>query len=827
MRRRIPLVVAAVSLATLAVPAVASNSASSGGASSGGASSGSATERKYDVTITRTEYGIPHIKAADYGSLGYGYGYAFAQDNLCTMAAAYVTVRGQRSRWFGRNNTYTMQGNGVTVSNIDSDFFWTQVRQSGFVDKLLARPVPFGPKPQIKRAVAGYVAGYNRWLRDVGGPDGIRDPACRGKRWVRPITTDDAFLRFYQLVLLAGQDVVMPGIAQARPPSSSDPVPTAAMDPQRAARLLSTGWKRAMGRMGSNAVAVGEQGTRNGRGLLLGNPHFPWTDTERFYQAQLTIPGKLNVSGASLFGVPIVLIGHTATMAWSHTVSTAFRFTPYQLSLVPGDPTSYLVDGQPRAMDQRKVTVTIRPAADGKPAVTETRTLYWTRYGPVFNSILGIPLPWTETTAFAIRDANVDNFRIFNHFFDTNHARSAKEMLGILKKYQGIPWVNTVVADKSGRALYADIGTIPNVPNDMAAECNTELGAATFQLLGLPVLDGSTKNCDWRNDPDAVAPGLFGPKNLPHLFRADYVTNSNDSYWLSNPKQPLEGFARIIGDEGTPRSLRTRIGLIMTAKNAKQGFTRRMMQNEVFSNRQYAGELTRKDVVAVCEQAGATGYLPTSSGAPVEVGNACDVLRKWDLHENLDSRGAVLFRRFWSSLTGGNQGTVYAYSQLAPYWKTPFDPDNPVQTPAGLNTTDPEVTLALGDAIADLRGAGVPLGQRLGKQQYIEKNGVRYPIHGGPGDPNGDFNAIWAGWSSSKGVTSPDGGSSFVQVVTWNDGRCPDARTILTYSQSTDPTNPHYADQTALFSKKGWVTDRFCRSAIKAAPVKQVTHLVG
>ena len=29
------------------------------------------------------------------------------------------------------------------------------------------------------------------------------------------------------------------------------------------------------------------------------------------------------------------------------------------------------------------------------------------------------------------------------------------------------------------------------------------------------------------------------------------MTNSNDCYWLSNPEQPLEGFARIIGDERT------------------------------------------------------------------------------------------------------------------------------------------------------------------------------------------------------------------------------------------------------------------------------------
>ena len=57
---------------------------------------------------------------------------------------------------------------------------------------------------------------------------------------------------------------------------------------------------------------------------------------------------------------------------------------------------------------------------------------------------------------------------------------------------------------------------------------------------------------------------------MPSLFRDDYVTNSNDSYWLSNPEQPLEGFARIIGDERTARSLRTRLGLLIVAGAARR-----------------------------------------------------------------------------------------------------------------------------------------------------------------------------------------------------------------------------------------------------------------
>ena len=57
---------------------------------------------RYEVEIVRTKYGIPHVTAADYGGLGYGYTYAFAQDNVCLIADKIVTVTGERSRHFWR-----------------------------------------------------------------------------------------------------------------------------------------------------------------------------------------------------------------------------------------------------------------------------------------------------------------------------------------------------------------------------------------------------------------------------------------------------------------------------------------------------------------------------------------------------------------------------------------------------------------------------------------------------------------------------------------------------------------------------------------------------
>jgi acyl-homoserine-lactone acylase len=443
----------------------------------------------------------------------------------------------------------------------------------------------------------------------------------------------------------------------------------------------------------------------------------------------------------------------------------------------------------------------------------------------VFTELAGVPLPWTPISAFVMRDANVDNFRAINHFFDVNHATSVKQVLALLKRYQGIPWVNTVAADKGGQALYADIGVIPNVTDDHAMRCNTPLGAATFEALRLPVLDGSRGSCNWATDDDAAAPGLFGLHHMPYLLRGDYVTNSNDSYWLSNPEEPLEGFSRIIGDERTERTLRTRIGLILTASRvdgtdrlARPGFVRRDMQNEVFGNWNYAGMLARDALVGMCRQFETVGYAPTSSGPPVAVGNACDVLAGWNLRDDLSSRGSPLFRRFWD----------YASAALPSPWLHPFDPQDPVHTPYGLNTLHPTVRTALGDTIADYNAVGIPLDAPLSVTQFVTKNGKRIPIHGGPGTSHGNLNAIYNEFIPGEGFTDVEAGTSYVQVVTWRDGgSCAvDSATILSYSLSTNPRSPHYADQTRLFSQKKWVTERFCERDVLASPALKVIRLV-
>src|SRR4051794_11882482 len=57
---------------------------------------GATSASAYNVSITRTGHGIPHLVADDWASLGYGYGYVTAQDNLCVVANTYVTSDTQR-----------------------------------------------------------------------------------------------------------------------------------------------------------------------------------------------------------------------------------------------------------------------------------------------------------------------------------------------------------------------------------------------------------------------------------------------------------------------------------------------------------------------------------------------------------------------------------------------------------------------------------------------------------------------------------------------------------------------------------------------------------
>lgn len=776
----------------------------------------------YSARIRRTSFGIPHIDAADWGGGGYGYGYAFAEDNLCVMAEEIVTVNGQRARYFGPDGVYTIHSNGTNANNLNSDFFY-KLRVPDEV--ILAHRET--QNPDVRAVVRGYTAGYNRYLRELReGLHAGRHAACRDEPWLRPIDEFDMYRRFYKLYMVASSAVFIDEIAEAQPPATSARATPDQSSPQGENQIAASQepqWTPAPLNyanaetvpfseplpIGSNMYAFGSQATQNGRGMVFGNPHFPWLGPERFYQIHLTIPGEVNIMGGSLFGAPAVLIGFNEHFAWSHTVSTAFRFTPYELTLTPNDPTAYIYDGEVRQMTANELFVEVLQE-DGS-ITTETRTLYTTHFGPMLVlAVQGVEaFRWTNETGFAIRDANYENDRIIDTFYRWDTAQSLDEFIQIHQEQVAIPWVNTVAAGSApgDRAYYGDVSVVPNVPDSKVQTCaNSEVAIAVGQLVpGLPVLDGSRSDCEWDNDDDSPQPGIFGAANLPSLQRDDHVSNYNDSYWLTNPDEPIEGFARIIGDERAERSFRTRMGLVMVEErlaatdgvDPTPGFNVQNLQEIVLSSRILTAELFLDDFLqGVCA-------FPNPNTQ-----EACTVLGNWDRRSNNDSVGTHIWREFWRRADDNPQAL----------YTTPFNANDPVNTPRGLNVASPLVQQAFNDAVTAINNAGIALDAPLGEIQYDNTPLTGdIPIYGGPGS-NGNFTITTPGNTpiNSDGYTNIRHGNSYIHTVTWDDAGNPIAHGFLTYSQSTDPANPHFSDQTQAYSDKQWVQYPFTEAEIQA-----------
>lgn len=768
---------------------------------------------KYDARIQRTSYGIPHIRARNWGSLGYGYGYAFSQDNFCVLMRDVVVANGQQSRYFG-----------PAGDNVPNDWVYAMINSDAKAQAAWERL-----DKNSQDLVRGYAAGVSRYLSDTGADDIAVD--CRGQEFVRPIGRLDIMKVLAKLTLRAGTANFLLSIAGAVPPAPSVAVvspqgaaeaDTAVADSRADAQLTSEEAAALLAqaelpdfsveRFGSNAVALGRELT-NGPGALLGNPHFPWFGIERFYAVHLTIPGKYDVMGSSIFGFPIVNIGFNKDVAWSHTVSTGRRFVVRELKLAPGDPTSYQYDGSIVPMTTETVTIEIL-LPDGS-VVPSSHTFYLTQFGPMM--IIPPLAGWSATTGYALTDVNTENSRGFKMYREMGQARSTYELEHAMTSNLASPWVNTIAADRNGDAYYGDVTTVPNVTDAKLAMCANTVVAQILSSSRIYTLDGSTSDCDLGNDPDAAAPGLFGPSKLPRIHRNDYVQNSNDSYWLSNPEERLEGFPQIMGtDEGEAQSFRTRLGITQIRDREAglddqpgTGFNRQWLQDVLYANRHYSGEIMLDGVLTLCNEEDMN--VDVGGGVIVDVSQACSVLAGWDGRNNIDSVGPHVWQELWGRMTG-----------IAGLYAVPFDVADPVNTPRDVNLADASVRtnvmIALAKTVQRYAGLSIPLDAAWGTVQFDTRgDGEIIPIHGGSGG-SGVYNAISPGGPvPGVGFTPIFAGSSYIQAVSFGH-RWPDARAIVTYSQSTDVNSPHFSDMTRLFSNYGWVEMPFRQDEIRKDP---------
>ncbi|MBD8573697.1 acylase [Pseudomonas syringae] len=727
-----------------------------------------------ETEIRWTAFGIPHIKAHDERGLGYGVGYAYARDNLCLLSDEVLTARGERSRFLGRDGQ-----SSARLGNVQSDLFFTWLNNDKAVDAYWqAQPEP------VKQLLGGYVAGFNRYLSEKGAPK-----ACQGAEWVRPLHETDMVRLIHRLMVEGGIGRFAEPLLAAAPPTSRA-AQSASIDP---ARVLGSVYER-----GSNAVAVGGERTENGRGRLLANPHFPWFGALRFYQMHLTIPGKLDVMGASLTGLPVINIGFNRQVAWTHTVDTSGHFTLRKLTLDPKDPLSYVVDGKRHPLQPHEIQIQVREA-DGTLS-TRKQVIHESRYGPVIKWP-GVA-DWDRQNAYAFQDANLANTRAVEQWYAMNRATSVIELRDVVQRIQGIPWVNTLAADQQGQAAYMNVSVVPNVALSQLKTCIVP----ALQAQGLPGLDGSRSACDWQNAEGAVQPGIVPGAQLPVLLRKDFVQNSNDSAWLANPAQPLTGFSPLISREGSPLGLRARFALTQLSGLGQAPISEAFLRALVTGNRVHAADLLLDDLLQWC------GKLKGDS----EVQRACIALHGWDRSAGVDaSRGWLYFQAFARQFQAQGKG-----------WRQPFDVKDPQHTPRGIAWQQPDVSRAvagmLRKAVAQVDALKLPANVTWGQVQVAERNGKAIAVPGGDGHL-GIYNAMQS-TPQKDGTLKVVSGSSYIQLVSFDD-QGPVAQGLLSFSQSSDPASPHYADQTELFSRQQWQPLPFNEKQIEADPALETLRL--
>ncbi|MFB8830302.1 penicillin acylase family protein [Azotobacter sp. CWF10] len=224
-------------------------------------------------------------------------------------------------------------------------------------------------------------------------------------------------------------------------------------------------------------------------------------------------------------------------------------------------------------------------------------------------------------------------------------------------------------------------------------------------------------------DEEAAQPGAMPARAMPQLLREDYVANMNDSYWLSNVHQPLEGFPAVLGGERQPLSLRGRLGhriareLSEGEAQSTQALSRRLMQ-AVLTPRAYSAELFKDELLAqACAQPvvvlDGDDLQAADPGRSVKVGlaarkvevaQACEVLRQWSGKADADARGALLWEAFWTRLDKTPDDALY---------RVAFSSAAPLDTPRAPGPDDGRVARALAAAVLSLTARGGPWMRRF------------------------------------------------------------------------------------------------------------------
>jgi penicillin G amidase len=213
----------------------------------------------------------------------------------------------------------------------------------------------------------------------------------------------------------------------------------------------------------NNWVAAGSR-TVSGKPLLANDPHLGLSTPSLWYFAALTAPG-LNVIGATLPGVPGVLLGRNDRVAWSFTNAGADQQDIYIERVNPANGAEYATPEGWATFAERTEVIRVRGGADVPLTVRETR------HGPVLSGLASVDKVATHPRhVLALRWSALEpQDTSFAAVRALNKARSAAEAEAALGQFQLVTQ-SAVYADVDGQIGMIVTGRIPvrSAANDLA-----------------------------------------------------------------------------------------------------------------------------------------------------------------------------------------------------------------------------------------------------------------------------------------------------------------------------------------------------------------------
>lgn len=502
------------------------------------------------VEVRRDRWGIPHIYAANNDDLFLALGYVHAQDRLWQMELNRRTAHGQLAELFGP----------IALS---SDRF---VRVLGF-SRITQREVECLDAP-TRQVLTAYVQGINTFLETPGSrlplefrlvrhtprPWEIADILVWGKVLALTLSGNwTSELLNARIVATVGAEraaELLPRYPDNHPitvPAGISFSEHIGEEALRAAAEAAPFLHNPGLAQGSNAWAVGGSRTATGQPLLAGDPHLSLTLPSLWYEAHLE-GGDYAVAGVTFPGVPGVLIGHNAAIAWSITNSMLDVQDLYIERFHPDDPLRYAwQDGWEQAeLVREEILVKGQP----QPVVEEVRI---TRHGPVISSIAAPDSPLHPSEYLALRWTALEPSHILQAILQINQAQNWEAFRAALALWDAPPQ-NFVYADVHGHYGYALGGNVP-------------LRAQGDGRLPVPGWDGAY---EWTGYiPTAELPAAYDPPEGLVLNANNRIAGASYAYqsalqgeWLNGyravrirelleatPHHDLQSFARIQQDQ--------------------------------------------------------------------------------------------------------------------------------------------------------------------------------------------------------------------------------------------------------------------------------------